>query len=183
MKQQKDISTEVDKSISHQSSMEKTVECGIASPTGSRKLDSRSWLKNFDGCITDPEVLTNLRKQHDKGPAGYFFCLSFLQNACKKQRRVNKTLDVRINDEKLLLIELREKIRRCKGELMEVTKGDETLAHTQADYKDELKLKETCKSSLENVRTAVIAESGDKSIFEYQLKTANELSSPLTNGF
>jgi len=70
MKQQKDISTEVDKSISHQSSMEKTVECGIPSPPGSKKLDSRSWLKNFDGCIADPEVLTNLRKEHDKGPAG-----------------------------------------------------------------------------------------------------------------
>jgi len=66
---------------------------------------------------------------------------------------------------------------------MEATKSDETLAHTQADYKDELRLKEKCKSSLENVHTPVIVESGDKSIFEYQLKPANELSTPLTNGF
>jgi len=180
MKHQKDIPTEVDKSKSHQSLMEKTVECGIPSSTGSKKLDSRSWLKNFDACITDPEVLTNLRKEREKGPKGFFFCLSFLQKALKKQRQVNKALDVRINNEKLLLLELRDKIQRCKAKLMEASKI-ETLAQTQADSKDELKLKEKLNSSLEDVRTPVIFESGDK--IDYLLEPVDELSSPLMNVF
>jgi len=173
----------MDKPISHSTSMKKTVGCEISPLTVSKELVDESWFNNFTGSITDPEVSIRLQKELEKGQAGFYICLSFLQKALLEQRRANKDLGHRLNDDKLFLIALREKIKKCKSKLMEASKIDvslgENLAHTQVETKDAVRLKEQRKTSPDKkCDLVIIVESGDKSISEDQPISANELSSP-----
>jgi len=165
------IPTEIDKPISHPCLKVKTVERGTTCLTVSKKLKGRSWLNNFTGSITDPQILIHLREELQKGQEGFVFCLSFLQKVLLEQRRVNRALGLRLNDDKLLLIELREKIKICKAKVMEASKVDEstseTFFQTQTDEKREMRLKEK----------RVIVESGNNSNSDGQPVPANEVSS------
>jgi len=69
--QQEDIPIEMDKPMSRQSSAGKPVACGPSGPTVDEKLVGRSWLENYKGSITNPEVLTHLRKEGEKGSEGF----------------------------------------------------------------------------------------------------------------
>jgi len=179
---QENVPIEMDKPISHSTSMKKTVGSEISPPTVSKELVGESWFNNFTGSITDPEVSIRLQKELEKGQASFYICLSFLQKALLEQRRANKDLSHRLNDDKLFLIALREKIRKCKSKLMEASKIDvslgENLAHTQVETKDAVRLKEQRKTSPDGKCDLVIVESGDKSISEDQPIPANEQSSP-----
>jgi len=105
-----------------------------------------------------------------------------------KQQQVNKKLDVRINDEKLMLTELRDKIRECKAKMTKTLKEHESRAKDGMKKEklksplgdvcssgivesDELKLKEKPKSSFGDVCTPVILESEDTT----HLKTSQYL--------
>jgi len=137
------------------------------------------------GSITDPQILIYLRKKLEEGQTGAFFCLSFLQKALIEQKPANNALGRRLNDDKLFLIALRQKIEKCKAKLMEAVKIDlgKTLANTQIDTEDEVRrLREQRKTSPHGKRTLVIDESEDKSIPE-DTKPANEVSSPSIIGF
>jgi len=171
----------MDKPISHSTSMEKTVGCEISPATVSKELVGESWFNNFTGFITDPEVSIRLQKELEKGQEGFFKCISFLQKILLKQRRASKALGHRLNDDKLFLLALREKIRKSKSKLMKASKIDgslgETLGHTQVETTDAVRLKEQRKSSPDEKCPLVIVESGDKSISEDQPKPAIKVSS------
>jgi len=98
------------------------------------------------------------------------FCLAFIQKLLLEQRRINRALSLRLNDDKLFLIELGEKIKKCKAKVIEASKIEslgETLVHTQADEKHEMCLEEQ----------RLIVDSGSNSNFDGQPVPANEVSS------
>jgi len=65
IKQQQNPPTDIVKPIPHQSSMEKTIECGIFSCTDTGEVVGRSCLNKFSGSIADPELSTNMRKESE----------------------------------------------------------------------------------------------------------------------
>jgi len=172
-KVQDKIPTEIDKPIPHPRLMVKTVESRAPGLTVSKKLEGKHWLNNFTPSITDPRILIHLREELQNGPKGYFFCLSFIQKVLFEQRRVNRTLGLKLHDDKVFLMELGEKIKKCKAKVIEASKiGErvgEPLVHTQADEKHEIRLKEQ----------RVTVESGKNANFDGQPVPTNEVSSPL----
>jgi len=165
------IPTEIDKPIPNPCLVDKTVEHRAPCLTVNTKLEGKNWLNNFTGSITDPRIIIHLRKELQNGPEGFLFCFSFIQKVLIEQRRVNRHLGLKLNDDKVLLIELGEKIKKCKAKVMEASKigerAGETLVHTQADEKHEIRLKEQ----------RVTVESGKKANFDGQPVPTNEVSS------
>jgi len=154
--QQEDIPTAMDESMSYKSSVDEKVCCESFSPEG------RIWLEKYKGCWGDPEIVKHLRTEAKTGTEGFSYCLSFIQNQLKKERQANKKLEVRINDDKLMLKELLDEIRRVKAKFREGLDNSEVVS------KDEVKLTEKPKSSLGDVCTPETAESGAKTISEDQ---------------
>jgi len=89
----------------------------ISSEEGGKS--TKSLPKHFVGSFSDPDILSTLKKEFDKGDEGLMSCLSFLKEMIAKQNQVHQQLGSRIKEEDLLFRSLGDKVRKAKAKLYE----------------------------------------------------------------
>jgi len=107
---------------------------GCQSKTGSE-------IKQLTGSIDDPDILGKLKKEYDKGDAGIMSCLSFLTEKIVEQKKANRQLYLRIQDEHELFRSLRDKVKKQKVKMYEILEANrEAEGLSRGKTEDEQKM-------------------------------------------
>jgi len=125
---------------SHSGQEKKIQDCGnlvaISTEEGGKSTKS---LPKFVGSVGDPDILSKLKKEFDKGDEGLMSCLSFLKETIAEQKQVHQQLGSRIKEEDLLFRSLGDKVRKAKVKLYRAHEVHKKLQQTSAlqKYKTE----------------------------------------------
>jgi len=104
---------------------------------------TESLAKDILGSVADPDILSKLKTEFDKGDEGLMSCLSFLKETVEGQKQVHLELGLRIKEENLLFRSLGDKIRKHKAKLYEAMRVQNSILQK---YKTEDEQKQSTSS-------------------------------------
>jgi len=132
----------------------------ISTEEGGKSAESLT--KQFQGSIGDPDILSKLKKEFDKGDEGLLSCLSFLKETVAEQKQVYELLGSRIVEEDLLFRSLGDKIRKYKAKFYEAQDVHKKSLQTSVLQKDTTE-DEQKKSTLSTRKIANLKGSSSRS--------------------
>jgi len=119
----------------------------ISREEGSESTESVT--KPVLGSVGDPDILSKLKKEFDKGDEGLMSCLSFLKETVEEQKKVHLKLGSRIKEEDLLFRSLGYKIRKHMAQLYKALQVHKKFQQTSVlqKYKTEDEQKQSTSST------------------------------------